>query len=411
MIKLNLVLPEYVQTVLDLLQNAGHEAYLVGGTVRDAVMGLVPHDFDITTSALPEVTEKLFGDHGYRVINTGLKHGTVTVLCGKEPIEITTFRIDGSYTDARHPENVRFTPCLSEDLSRRDFTVNALVYAPQSGLIDLFGGLDDIAAKTLRCIGEPKKRFSEDALRILRALRFSAKLDFAIEPQTALAAVELRGLLARISAERITSELLILFEKGVPNRLASLLTEFRPIFLQIFPELAALSMEQYVTLCALAARLPTGGEDEACENLRFSYFLAASGCTKELLSHLRLPNAFTKRVNALAEALPEAAHAQSRIDTRKLLSRFGALTCADAAAVLKTNGANPSLTELLNKCLQNSDCVSLTSLAINGQDLARLGFTGPNVGAALNKALFAVMEETVPNTREALLAYLKSTNC
>ena len=176
MIKLKLVLPVYVQTVLDLLQNAGHEAYLVGGTVRDAVMGLVPHDFDITTSALPEVTEKLFGDHGYRVIDTGLKHGTVTVLCGKEPIEITTFRIDGSYTDARHPENVRFTPCLSEDLSRRDFTVNALVYAPQSGLIDLFGGLDDIAAKTLRCIGEPKKRFSEDALRILRALRFSAKL-------------------------------------------------------------------------------------------------------------------------------------------------------------------------------------------------------------------------------------------
>ena len=411
MIKMNLPLPTYVQEVLDLLQKAGHEAYLVGGTVRDAVMGLVPHDYDITTSALPGETKTLFEEHAYRVIDTGLKHGTVTVMCGKEPIEITAFRIDGIYTDARHPENVRFTPYLSEDLSRRDFTVNALVYAPQSGLIDLFGGLDDIAGKTLRCIGDPEKRFSEDALRILRALRFSATLDFAIEPQTAFAAVKLRGLLARISAERITSELLILFEKGAPKRIASLLTEFQPIFLQLFPELAALPEKQYASLCELSAKLPTGRDAPSYENLRISCFLAANGCTKRLLSHLRLPNTFRKRVITLEEALPAAERVQNAIEVRKLLYRFGQTACEDAAAVLKTNGANPSLTELLNKCLQNSDCVSLTSLAINGQDLARLGFTGPNVGAALKKALFAVMEETVPNTREALLAYLKNTNC
>ena len=411
MIKMNLPLPTYVQEVLDLLQNAGHEAYLVGGTVRDAVMGLVPHDYDITTSALPGETKTLFEEHAYRVIDTGLKHGTVTVMCGKEPIEITAFRIDGIYTDARHPENVRFTPCLSEDLSRRDFTVNALVYAPQSGLIYLFGGLDDIEGKTLRCIGDPEKRFSEDALRILRALRFSATLDFAIEPQTAFAAVKLRGLLARISAERITSELLILFEKGAPKRIASLLTEFQPIFLQLFPELAALPEKQYASLCKLSANLPTGRDAPSYENLRISYFLAANGCTKRLLSRLRLPNTFQKRVITLEEALPAAERVQNAIEVRKLLYRFGKTACEDAAAVLKTSGANPRLTELLNKCLQNSDCVSLTSLAINGQDLARLGFTGPNVGAALNKALFAVMEETVPNTREALLAYLQNTNC
>ena len=198
-------LPQSISEILAKLETAGHEAYIVGGCVRDSLMGVQPHDFDITTSALPEETMAVF--EGYTVIPKGLKHGTVTVLCEGEPVEITTYRVDGDYADGRHPDSVKFTRSLSEDVARRDFTMNGIAYSPTRGLFAEYDGAEDIRRGVIRCIGDADKRFNEDALRILRALRFSAVLGFAIEENTAASICRNKGLLARVSGERILSEL------------------------------------------------------------------------------------------------------------------------------------------------------------------------------------------------------------
>ena len=196
-------LPENVKRIIDDLSNAGFEAYAVGGCVRDSILGRVPNDWDITTSAKPEDVKKVFK----RTVDTGIKHGTVTVLMGRETYEVTTYRIDGEYEDSRHPKSVEFTANLKEDLLRRDFTINAMAYNDTDGLVDIFGGLEDIESKTIRCVGVAKERFTEDALRLLRAIRFAAQLGYRIEDETYKAIGELSDTLAKISAERIQAEL------------------------------------------------------------------------------------------------------------------------------------------------------------------------------------------------------------
>ena len=226
--KYSFELPEYVTKILEMLHNAGYEAYIVGGSVRDLVIGNTPDDYDITTSALPEQTSALFSED-YRVIETGIKHGTVTVMSLGNTIEITTYRKDGKYSDCRRPESVTFTPSLEEDLKRRDFTVNALAYDGKTKLTDCFGGLYDINNKIIRCIGNPDERFSEDALRILRMLRFSTKLNFDIDENTALSAAHLRHLLDNISAERIFVEISKLYSSNYPERVTSVLNSYKCI--------------------------------------------------------------------------------------------------------------------------------------------------------------------------------------
>ena len=205
---MHIACPSAVTVLLTRLHEAGHEAYLVGGSLRDSLLGRPPHDWDIATSALPMQTLAVFAD--FRTIETGLKHGTVTVLSDDMPVEITTYRIDGNYLDARHPSSVSFTRSLDEDLARRDFTVCAMAWSPYDGgdgIVDLFGGREDLAAGIIRCVGQPEQRFREDALRILRAYRFASELSFTVEPETRAGARFCAGLLARISAERISSEL------------------------------------------------------------------------------------------------------------------------------------------------------------------------------------------------------------
>ena len=201
--------------ILDRLHRAGYEAYAVGGCVRDSILGRVPGDWDITTNALPEDTKKLFK----RTIDTGIEHGTVTVMVDKEGYEVTTYRIDGKYEDSRHPSEVTFTKSLTEDMKRRDFTINAMAYNEEEGLIDRFGGLEDIKERVIRCVGNPKERFSEDALRIMRAVRFSAQLDYRIENETREAITELAETLNKISAERIQTELVKLLLSDHPEKL------------------------------------------------------------------------------------------------------------------------------------------------------------------------------------------------
>ena len=206
-------LPERVKEILDTIMEAGYEAYAVGGCIRDSILGRKPNDWDITTSASPYEIKELFR----RTVDTGIQHGTVTVMMDKEGFEVTTYRIDGDYKDGRHPSEVTFTASLKEDLRRRDFTINAMAYNEQNGLVDIFGGMQDIADGVIRCVGEPRERFSEDALRIMRAVRFSAQLGYQIEEKTKAAIEELAPTLKKISAERIQVELVKLLTSDHPQ--------------------------------------------------------------------------------------------------------------------------------------------------------------------------------------------------
>ena len=234
-------IPDGVRHILQTLNSAGHEAYLVGGCVRDLLRGVEPHDWDICTSALPEETERCFADR--RVIETGLKHGTVTVLEEGEPYEITTYRTEGPYSDSRRPDFVRFVPGLEEDLARRDFTMNAIAMDLQGNLRDPYGGVDDIKAGLIRCVGEPGHRFQEDGLRVMRALRFAAVFGYEIEEQTAETGHENRAMLNRVAEERINVELhKLLVGKDAGN----VLRQYPDVFCQFWPELGPLvTLEQH----------------------------------------------------------------------------------------------------------------------------------------------------------------------
>lgn len=212
---MQLVIPQKAEFILRTLEKAGHEAYVVGGCVRDCILGRIPDDWDITTSARPEQVKTLFR----RTVDTGLAHGTVTVMLEKEGFEVTTYRVDGEYEDGRHPKEVSFTASLNEDLKRRDFTINAMAYNPSRGLVDLFGGIKDLEEKMIRCVGNPMERFTEDALRILRAVRFSAQLGFSIEANTRQGLIRLAPNLKHVSAERIQTELLKLLVSPHPDYL------------------------------------------------------------------------------------------------------------------------------------------------------------------------------------------------
>lgn len=224
-------IPQKAEQILHILNEAGYEAYVVGGCVRDSILDRVPGDWDITTSALPEQVKELF----HRTVDTGIQHGTVTVMMGKEGFEVTTYRVDGEYHDGRHPDAVTFTRSLEEDLKRRDFTINAMAYHPEHGLVDLFGGMEDINGKIIRCVGDPVERFTEDALRMLRAVRFSAQLGFTVEENTKAALARMSGNLEHVSAERIQTELVKLLVSDHPDYLRTawetgLTREFLPEF-------------------------------------------------------------------------------------------------------------------------------------------------------------------------------------
>ena len=224
-------IPQKAEQILRTLNEAGYEAYVVGGCVRDSILNRVPGDWDITTSALPEQVKALF----HRTVDTGIQHGTVTVMMGKEGFEVTTYRVDGEYHDGRHPDAVTFTRSLEEDLKRRDFTINAMAYHPEHGLVDLFSGMEDINRKIIRCVGDPVERFTEDALRMLRAVRFSAQLGFTVEENTKAALARMSGNLEHVSAERIQTELVKLLVSDHPDYLRTawetgLTREFLPEF-------------------------------------------------------------------------------------------------------------------------------------------------------------------------------------
>lgn len=388
--------PSAVGTVLRRLADAGFAAYIVGGALRDMLLGREAHDFDVATSALPEETAQVFSD--LHVIKTGLQHGTVTVVSEGMPVEVTTFRIDGEYCDARHPTGVTFTRCIEEDLRRRDFTVNAMAYNDETGLVDLYGGRDDLDAGVIRAVGDAQTRFSEDALRILRAFRFMAKLGFVIDEETLEAAVACRDGLLRISAERITAELIGVFEgaHAVPA-LCSMVEN--GIFDAITPDWNAPSFG-----FSNVSDLPTAFE------LRFAYFVRNCPDKGEgLMRRLRLSSKQSARIRSLLSLRAFHFEDCGEGQIRRLVAAAGQY--ADDLTPLLAVGdffslsaaASANAIRAVEKILRRGDCLTVSALAINGRALAELGFRGKEIGAVLEKLLAAVLEDPAKNEKERLL--------
>ncbi len=379
--------PATVGEVLSRLAAAGEEAYLVGGSLRDALLGLPAHDFDVATSALPEKTLAVFSD--FRVIETGLKHGTVTVILAGEPIEITTFRRDGDYTDGRHPDTVSFTDRITEDLSRRDFTVNAMAYHPDRGLVDPFGGQNDLAARTLRAVREPRLRFSEDALRILRAFRFAAQLGFSIEPATLSATAECREGLARIARERVAVEFIRLCCSHDAARAIGLMQETG-----VLPYVVGDFVPDARALSAMAEMPAT---DTA--RLGIFFFGAAPEKITEMLHGLRCSSRQVRGTLAVARGV------HMRVSNERQATALRASVGEFAAEAVRASvllGISQKGAEELVAC--NRVPTSVGELAISGKDLMARGIQGAEIGQMLSYLLEMVMAEPAYNNKEALVA-------
>ena len=434
-------IPGNVRSVLDVLNRAGFSACAVGGCVRDSLLGLPPKDWDICTSARPEETAALFPG----ALLTGAKYGTVTVLMPGGPYEITTFRQEGNYEDSRHPGEVKFLRTLEGDLSRRDFTVNAMA-ADRDGIVtDLFGGTDDLKNRILRCVGVPEKRFSEDALRILRALRFASQLDFTVEAGTARALKDLGHTLSAVAAERIHKELVQLMEGPGFCRV---LEDFPAVFAVFLPELApCMGFDQHSfhhtrdvwghTLAALREEKTGDADlrlallfhdigkpavfsmDEKGAGHFYGHAEKSAELTEALLLRLRFDNAAREEITALValhhripepmtkKAMARLLGARGEIFVKKLLAlrRCDALGTGTADRTDVTAAEQQALS-LLEELLREKACLRISDLQISGRELLALGIPeGPEIGRLLQALLEAVLEERVENQRESLMDY------
>lgn len=389
--------------LLDALHGAGHAAYAVGGCVRDSLLGLAPHDWDLCTSARPEQVMALFGEE--KCIPTGLQHGTVTVKQGGRLYETTTFRTEGAYSDGRHPDAVCFVPDVREDLARRDFTINAMAYSAEEGLIDPFGGRDDLAAHLVRAVGEPERRFEEDALRILRLYRFAARFGFAIDPATGAAARALGPHLDCVSAERIQEELLKLLAAPRPG------SYLEPAVLAVvLPELEPEKQpERFAELCRTIDRIEPTAENVPARLAALLCPLGEAGARKALRK-LKCSNALTDEVTALERETPGTPNTTLTIQAKRLLGRYELptiqrLTALCSARHPEQTGAFAALRAEAERLTAENACCRVSQLAVNGRDLMAAGVRpGPGLRQVLNALLEAVITGQTPNEKDALLA-------
>ena len=434
--------PVSVIKAIEILKEAGHEAFIVGGCTRDRLMGNTPHDWDMTTSALPSETKAAF--EGYKTYDTGIKHGTVSVNIDGDILEITTFRIDENYIDGRHPENVTFTPSVTEDLARRDFTMNAIAWNPDVGFVDPFDGMADIEEGIIRCVGDPDKRFGEDALRILRALRFASQLDFTIDPKTADSIHRLGHLIKQISAERISAELLkLLCGKNVGR----ILLDYSDVFTIIIPELEGLigldQKNRYHIYTAYEHCVKTVENVEPAEILRLSAFLHDIGKVKtftvdekgvghfyghgrvgaemarEIAKRLRLSTKMTNDLLLVIEYHDIPVDDSDKTIKRRL-SKFGYDGFSLVLKVMRADvlSQNPEFIDRLSTIdtilkkmdviMSQNPCLNIGDLAINGNDLLELGLSpSPEMKETLSKLLEMVIDGKLENTKEDLMIKAK----
>ena len=409
-------IPEDVQFILKKLGRAGYEAYIVGGCTRDSILGKLPQDWDITTCAMPEQVKQLFP----RTIDTGIKHGTVTVMIGVNGYEVTTYRVDGVYEDSRHPRDVTFTRSLEEDLKRRDFTINAMAYNPEKGLVDLFGGIQDLEKGRIRCVGDPRARFSEDALRMMRAVRFAAQLGFVIEEDTACAVKELTGNLVRISAERIRSELEKLLISPHPELIEA---AYRlGITGTVLPEYDALTGLMAIPASIYenarkhtAALLPEAAETKP---QRFAALMAYMDPEQVEIIMRRLK--FDNSTRILTERLvrfQSFAFENTEAGMRKFLYETGEdlfpeLVRMRAAQIAAGEPGEAAAArrdlkekkELFRKVTESGQCFSLDKLAVSGNDLIAAGVKpGRKLGVLLHKLLEEVIKDQNLNEKDRLI--------
>ena len=386
--------------LLTRLHAAGHAAYAVGGCVRDSLLGQSPHDWDLCTSATPEQVLELFGKA--HCIPTGLQHGTVTVKHGGELYEITTFRTEGAYSDGRHPDHVAFVPDVKEDLARRDFTINAMAYNAEEGLIDPFGGQNDLAVGIVRAVGEPQRRFEEDALRILRLYRFAARFSFAIDPATGQAARALCRHLDCVSEERIAEELSRLLAAPAPG--AYLEAEVLAV---IFPELDAAELPESRRILDA---LEPGMEHVPVRLAALLCPLGEAGA-RAALKRLKCSNALTGTVATLVrEAAAGMPGAALTLTARRFLSRYDLATITDLTALCSARHpeqaeAFAALQQEAARLVETNACCRINQLAVNGRDLMDAGIRpGPGLRRVLDALLEQVLTGQLPNEKAALLA-------
>ena len=386
--------------LLTRLHAAGHAAYAVGGCVRDSLLGQTPHDWDLCTSATPEQVLELFGEA--HCIPTGLQHGTVTVKHGGELYEITTFRTEGAYSDGRHPDHVAFVPDVKEDLARRDFTINAMAYNAEEGLIDPFGGQSDLAAGIVRAVGEPQRRFEEDALRILRLYRFAARFGFAIDPATGQAARALCRHLDCVSEERIAEELSRLLAAPAPG--AYLEAEVLAV---IFPELDAAELPESRRILDA---LEPGMEHVPVRLAALLCPLGEAGA-RAALRRLKCSNALTGTVATLVrEAAAGMPGAALTLTAKRFLSRYDLATITDLMALCSAQHpeqaeAFAALQQEAARLVETNACCRINQLAVNGRDLMDAGIRpGPGLLRVLDALLEQVLTGQLPNEKAALLA-------
>lgn len=434
-------LPKNVEYIINTIESAGFEAYAVGGCVRDSLLGRRPDDWDITTSAAPGEIKALFR----RTVDTGIRHGTVTVMLGREGYEVTTYRIDGEYEDGRHPKQVVFTGSLREDLGRRDFTVNAMAYRPREGLVDCFGGLEDLSAGLIRCVGDAKARFTEDALRMMRAVRFCAQLSFSMESCTRAAIGELAGNLARVSAERIQAEFLKLLCSPNPDDVRELYeTGLSAVFLPEFDACMKTPQNNPHHCCSVGEHILRSLREVRPDRvMRLAMFFhdigkpitkqtdgqgidhfhghAAAGeeMTKKIMRRLKFDTDTIVRVSRLVRSHDRNIEPDER-GVRRAMAAVGAdlfpalfdIKEADMRAQSDYRREEKEerlarLRELHEEITARRECVSLKELAVTGHDLIEAGVRpGPEMGRILNGFLELVVEEPSRNTKEYLLSRL-----
>ena len=434
---MTMFLPEYIQTCIRMLEEAGFAAYAVGGCVRDALLGLEPHDYDLCTDARPDGIRRVFA--GFRQILAGEKHGTVTVLIEDNPVEITTFRTEGAYTDSRHPQWVEFVPEIEKDLARRDFTVNAMAYSPTRGFADPFGGQQDLKDRVLRAVGDPTARFTEDALRILRGVRFAVRFGLGVEEATLKAMKAQAFRMDHLSRERVFDELC----KLLPLVSAEDLLRYRQIITQVIPELQPLwgfdqknrhhIYDVYTHTAHVVAAVPADltlrwaallhdlgkpasfSPDSDGQGHFYGHAAISAELANEILHRLKAPTALRERVVLLIEKHMVWLEV-TKPAIRRWISRLGieamqqlmilqeADTGGKGTENPKDNPYFSGIAALIREILAEDACLQIKDLAVNGHDLMALGLSGKAIGQMLNRLLELVLDEEIQNEKAALLA-------
>ena len=438
-----MMLPGYVLDCIEALESRGFAAYAVGGCVRDACLGLTPHDYDLCTSALPEETEQVFADR--RLVLAGKKHGTVGVITGEGVVEITTFRTEGGYQDNRHPDWVRFVPNIEADLARRDFTVNAMAYSPSRGFADPFGGREDLKKRVLRAVGDPATRFKEDSLRILRGVRFAVRYGLTPNPETEKAMNALAPLMDNLARERVFEELC----KLLPLVTAEDLCRYAHILAAVIPELAPMigfdqrnphhaydlfthtanvtaslppTLElRWTGLLHDIGKIPTFTLDENGRGHFYGHARAGAEMADQVLRRLKAPTALREDVVFLIDKHMTPLEPDKKL-LRRRISQYGLEATVRLRLIQQADFGSKGTDEadrvswfemiagLIDTIREEDTCLSLKDLAVNGHDLMALGCQGKEIGLLLNRLLELVIDEQLPNEKNALLKAVREND-